>query len=79
MHMKMMLVEDKEKQQPEEMVRKSIEKVDEDGHVIHHMDDKNNYLDEKGNVEMAAYPIPIRLPLSCPCPFPYPCHWRDRT
>lgn len=64
-----MLVEDEEEQQPKEVVMKSVEQVNKDGHVIHHMDDRGNYLDKEGNVplEMAPYPIPIRLPLSLSC------------
>lgn len=79
--MKVFLVEDEEEQQPKEVVMKSVEQVDKDGHVIHHMDDRGNYLDKEGNVplEMAPYPIPIRLPLSLSSMFFYPCQWRDQT
>ncbi|KAK1778488.1 hypothetical protein QBC45DRAFT_376840 [Copromyces sp. CBS 386.78] len=55
-HMKMVLVQEDEEQQKEERKRQeegvmqSIEKVDEDGNVVHRMDGRNNYLDEQGNI-----------------------------
>lgn len=60
--MKMVMIEEDEEQQKENMeqqdetVMQSVEKVDEDGNMIHRMDRRNNYLD-KGKVEMTAYPI----------------------
>ncbi|KAK3946834.1 hypothetical protein QBC32DRAFT_387417 [Pseudoneurospora amorphoporcata] len=55
-HMKMVLVQEDEEQQKEESKRQkegvmqSIEKVDEDGNVVHRMGGRNNYLDEHGNI-----------------------------
>lgn len=68
--MKMVLVaedekdQQKEARQQEEEVMQSTEKVDENGHVIHRMDAKNNYLDDEGNVDMTAPPISIPLLLT---------------
>ncbi|EAA27584.3 hypothetical protein NCU03541 [Neurospora crassa OR74A] len=55
--MKVFHVEDEEEQQPKEVVMKSVEQVDKDGHVIHHMDDRGNYLDKEGKILPLFHPV----------------------